>query len=229
MPGFIGETWNPVTGCDDNPISPGCDNCYARRMFTRKLWNYDFTPRLHADRLDQPSRWRKPRCIFVCSMGDLFCDDVLVSWKHQVMCEVYNNPQHRFIMLTKRPKDMDLMLMFYKEMPNLWLGVSVENNDYTHRIDTLCDIDCAGVKFVSHEPALGAIDWQDRWFEPGGIGWVIVGGETGPGYRAMPYGCFESAQTACQKHDVPLYLKSWGSGDVPIVLVDFQRFPVVTP
>ena len=206
---LTGETWNPVTGCDERGISPGCDHCYARAFAARKLWRYDFTPRLHPDRLNQPSRWKKPRVIFVCSMGDLFCDGVKREWVREVYSAIASAPHHRYIFLTKRP---DNAATWHMDRSNVWLGVSVENNDYAHRIDTLCNIDCAGVKFVSHEPALGPIDWQDRWFGPGGIGWVIVGGETGPGARAMSRGTFPAAHVACQENGVPLYLKGWGTG-----------------
>ena len=101
------ETWNPVTGC--TPVSPGCDHCYARRMATTRLRGRrgypaddPFRVALHPDRLAQPLRWRKPRRVFTCSMGDLFHEAVPDSTIDRVFAVMALAPQHQFQVLTKR-------------------------------------------------------------------------------------------------------------------------------
>lgn len=154
MPGYKPETWNPATGC--SPISEGCEHCYAKRMIGRNLHGYDFKPRMHPDRLDIPLHWRKPRFIFVCSMGDLFHEDVPFEFVDKVLAVAALCPQHIFVILTKRA---DRMYQYFqrfkygfilnKSCPgwvrnqylaaltidawqdtgrkNLWLGVTAEN------------------------------------------------------------------------------------------------------
>lgn len=171
-----GVTWNPVTGC--SPISPGCKHCWAKTMAETRLrgrCGYDqddpFKVTFHPDRLDQPLRWRKPRMVFISSMGDLFHDDVLYDWFEEIMgtIEITNaadkiNP-HIFIFLTKRPKRMaGFFNLFQKEhsvLPqNLWLGTSVEDQATAdERIDILRQIPTA-VRFISYEPALGLVDFR---------------------------------------------------------------------
>ena len=103
-------TWNPVTGC--TPISEGCANCYARRMAKRlqamgtRGYENGFAVTLHPDRLDQPLRWKKPRMIFVCSMGDLFHEDVPDGGIDEIFAIMALCPQHVFQVLTKRPERM---------------------------------------------------------------------------------------------------------------------------
>jgi len=188
------ETWNPITGC--TPISEGCQNCYAKKMTARKMWDYDFTPGLfHEKRLNQPMHWKKPRRIFVCSMGDLFHDDVDIRTIYDVLEVVESCPRHTFIVLTKRAgrmrdvalewsedsiaNDGDRWRTWESEMPNLWLGVSAENQKrFDERVPILMDIPAA-VRFVSVEPMLGPVDLHV------GLGpdWVIAGPETGTGAR----------------------------------------------
>lgn len=123
-------TWNPITGC--TPISEGCANCYAKRMAETRLagrMGYDkddpFKVTFHPDKLDQPSRWAKPRKIFVCSMGDLFHEDVPVEWIARVWAMMWRSAPwtwikddpvrtmqggHVFMVLTKRPRRMAELL-----------------------------------------------------------------------------------------------------------------------
>lgn len=171
-------TWNPITGC--TPISEGCENCYAKREAESRLRGqagYDkdnpFKVTFHSDRLDQPSRWAKPRKIFVCSMGDLFHEDVPLAWINDVFRTIQQAQQHTFIILTKRPdrmkKYMKLLLDVRgwpkEDIPfsNVWLGVTVENQQRANeRIPLLIDTPAA-VRFVSAEPMLGPIDLSN-WF-----------------------------------------------------------------
>jgi len=104
------ESWNPVTGC--TPISEGCKNCYAKRMTDRNLWGYDFTPRYHPERLNIPRKWKKPRRIFVCSMGDLFHEDITDVIIACIMTIIMMTPRHTYMILTKRPERMKEFFTF---------------------------------------------------------------------------------------------------------------------
>ena len=158
------ETWNPVTGCS-HAGSPACDNCYAKRMANRLRGRCGypeddpFKVTFHPDKLDQPRRWRKPRRVFVVSMGDLFHDDVHFADVDEIM-QVIAETFHTYMMLTKRPTRMIKYFEHYVAnevlLPdNLWLGVTVENNDQRWRIDELLKIRAAKY-FVSYEPGLGS-------------------------------------------------------------------------
>jgi len=220
------ETWNPITGC--SPISEGCAHCYAKRMAQRLLGRYGypaddpFRPgTVHPDKMDNPPKWRGGKMIFVCSMGDLFHEDVpnyktygrifdaaRMSGYGKFM--VKRQPDI-FMFLTKRPQKMLEVVEFYRQryggnMPdNCWLGVTVENDKERHRIDTLRSIPAA-VRFVSFEPLLSEIGNVRLQ----GIHWAIVGGETGPGARPMnPYKVL-SLRDQCQAAGVPFFFKSWG-------------------
>ncbi len=125
------KVWNPVTGC--TKISVGCANCYAERMSKRLAANptvkhreryEDFKVSLHPDRLDQPSSWRKPRRIFVCSMGDLFHEDVPFDFIEQVWWPMYFNPRHQYLVLTKRPERMAEFIASVANRPGCYFASS---------------------------------------------------------------------------------------------------------
>jgi protein gp37 len=199
------STWNPITGC--TAVSAGCQNCYAKVMAERfpavhadKLRQGVIFSQIqfHPDRLDQPLRWKKPRKVFVCSMGDLFHDDVETKWINEVFRVIQNSRQHTFMILTKRPERMKQWFHALHKVrrwplcdvafPNVWIGVTVENNDNRQRIVDMLDTPAAK-RFVSVEPMLGDIDLypptmrhQERHGSVG-IDWVICGAETGPHKR----------------------------------------------
>lgn len=158
------ETWNPVVGC--SKISEGCENCYAQTMLSRfkgsKGWPKDDKVTLFPDRLEQPFKWKKPKSIFVCSMSDLFHEDVPFDFVCKVFKNIKLNPKHTFLILTKRP---DRMLRFLSEQyfdiqspNNLHIGVSIENQQTAdERIPLL--LQCPAAKrFVSAEPLLEKVD-----------------------------------------------------------------------
>lgn len=225
--GWTEITWNPATGC--TPVSAGCQHCYAKRMAKRLHGRYGypedepFRPTLHLDRLHEPLPWRKPRMIFVCSMGDLFHEEVPSSFIAQVWDMMLACQHHTFQILTKRGKRMrDIMRRWdVPPLPNAWLGVTVEDADNLKRLDYLMRTPAA-VRFVSIEPMLGAVDVSPylRRFvpAPGGRGdlecnaldWVIVGGETGPGARPMHLGWARGIRDQCAAAGVPFFFKQWG-------------------
>lgn len=197
------RVWNPVTGCD--PVSKGCDNCYARVMAQRfPIWN-DFKVTLHPQRLKEPLGWKKSQKIFICSMADLFHEGVPFFFVDEVMSVIRFCPQHTFQILTKRPERM-CEYFSGKFLPsNLWLGVTAENQQRAdERIPLLFDIPAA-VRFVSVEPMLGPVDLKN--YE---LNWVICGGETGAGSRTMEPEWVLSLQKQCKTYHIPFFFKSWG-------------------
>ena len=225
------ETWNPVTGC--TKVSPGCDHCYAETMTRRFPDRGPFEQvQLHHDRVCQPMSWRKPRMIFTCSMGDLFHSDVPWTFIIAVFCTMAQTPWHTYQILTKRPGRMAHFAEHiwgetgYPWPPNVWAGTSVEqewdgNRRLTARLDLLAKVP-ARVRFVSYEPALGAVDFtrylvnphDDDWIDGQGYGailqWLIAGGESGPGDRPAHPDWFRTARDQCQAAGVPFFFKQWG-------------------
>lgn len=203
-------TWNPITGC--TKISPGCSHCYAERIAYRfaGMHGYPNRPhhfdvRLRPERLEQPLRWNKSRIVFVNSMSDLFHEDVPLEFIQQVLTIMRTASKHTFQVLTKRSARL-LELNTQIDWPtNVWMGVSVENEDYLFRIDHLKQTD-ARAKFLSFEPLLGPINDLDLQ----GVHWVIVGGESGPKARPMKKEWVVAIKRQCTKASVPFFFKQWG-------------------
>ena len=175
------------------------------RMMGAKRYRNGFRVTLHEDVVEAPLRWKKPQMIFVNSMGDLFLKDVPLSFIKKVFNVMHAAHWHTYQVLTKRA---DRLLELSRELPrieNVWMGVTVENNDYVHRIDCLRKTD-AHIKFLSIEPLLGPIPNLDLE----GIDWVIVGGESGPGARPMDSSWVLDIRDQCQDAGVPFFFKQWG-------------------
>ena len=203
------STWNPITGC--NKISPGCKFCYAERMAKRlKAMGSDnykngFKLALHEHVLELPLKWKKPQTIFVNSMSDLFHKNIPNHFVLKVF-EVMNKAWwHRFQILTKRSDILLKLNPILNWTENIWMGVSVENQDYTYRIDDLRKTD-AKTKFLSVEPLIGPINK----IELDEIHWVIVGGESGPKARPMEEDWVLKIRDECLKQHVPFFFKQWG-------------------
>lgn len=203
------KSWNPVTGC--TAVSEGCDNCYAKVMSKRfPNWN-DFKVTLYPERLDEPFGWIKAQKIFICSMADLFHEDVPFKFINKVFGVMHACENHTFQILTKRPERMREYIIGHsrlhkKPLKNLWLGVTAENQQRAdERIPLLFDIPAA-VRFVSVEPMLGPVDLQDY----NELDWVICGGETGAGSRTMEPEWVLSLQKQCKTYHIPFFFKSWG-------------------
>lgn len=206
------STWNPVTGCTQ--ISPGCANCYAKTFAERfrgvpgHPYEMGFDLTLRQARIRQPLEWKKSKLIFVNSMSDLFHEEVPDDFIKEVFDTMNDASWHRFQLLTKRPERLVAMQDQLSFPENLWVGVSVENQRWTSRIDELRKIK-AHVRFLSCEPLLGpleAIDLQN-------IHWVIVGGESGHGARRMNPEWPRAIRDQCLDQDVPFFFKQWGAFD----------------
>jgi protein gp37 len=202
-------TWNPVRGC--TKISPGCKHCYAERFAERfrgvkgHPFEQGFDLRLVPAKLEEPFRWKKPQRIFVNSMSDLFHEEIPFEYVQQVFGVMNRANWHQYQILTKRAERIEELSPKLQWAPHIWMGVSVENNDYLWRIDHLRRTQ-AHVKFLSIEPLLGPLGKIDLR----GIDWVIVGGESGPGARTMETEWVKDIRDQCFKTGVAFFFKQWG-------------------
>lgn len=202
-------SWNPTTGC--TKVSAGCRNCYAERwanmQYKRGIKQYrkGFELTLATERLNDPLKWKKPQLVFVNSMSDLFHEEVPDCYIKDVFKIMNQSSIHTFQILTKRIeriKSMNSNLCWSK---NIWLGVSVESCDFSHRIDHLKN-SSAQVKFISFEPLLGDIKYES--YE--GINWVLVGGESGGKARQPKKEWVLSIKEKCDQLNIPFFFKQWG-------------------
>lgn len=212
-------TWNPVRGC--SRISPGCEHCYAERLahrfsgeggpyeglttVGRKGPRWSGRVRLVEDAVDEPMRWRRPRVVFVNSMSDVFHERIPLGFVRRVFGTMERAEQHTFQVLTKRA---DRLVELAPKLPwpdNVWMGVSVESEDYLWRVDRLREVP-ATVRFLSLEPLLGPLPSLDLR----GVHWVIVGGESGPRARPMKPQWVRDIRACCEHAGVPFFFKQWG-------------------
>lgn len=247
-------TWNPIRGC--SRVSEGCRNCYAETVAGRfsgpglpyeeliakgGQWNGNIT--LVPKMLDQPLRWRRPRRIFVNSMSDLFHENVPFHFIDEVFYKMRAAHWHTFQVLTKRPQRMiewadssynrhtDILGGWdgKNPLPNVWLGVSVEDQKTAdERIPLLLQTPAA-VRWISAEPLLGPIDLWAAGMKLNGkldrqsgerrfIDWVVVGGESGKNARPMHPDWARSLRDQCKTAGVPFLFKQWGEwleGEMP--------------
>ena len=204
------KTWNPITGC--SKISQGCAHCYAEVMSRRlqamgqvKYIN-GFNLTLHEECLDEPLEWKQPHTIFVCSMSDLFHQDVPFNFIDKVMDTIRRTPQHRYQLLTKRAERMKEYFKDRSVPNNAWLGVTVEAVSSKVRIDCLRDLN-APIRFLSCEPLiedLGVLDLTN-------IDWVIVGGESGPQARPMKEEWVLNIMRQSDEQGAAFFFKQWGT------------------
>lgn len=264
-------TWNPVTGC--TKVSPGCDHCYAETFAERwrgtpgHHFENGFDLTLRPERLGQPLRWKRPRRIFVNSMSDLFHADVPDEFIARVFAVMAVAPQHTFQLLTKRHGRMrsllnsadfvesfqdavDVLVGDERDfippwpLPNVWLGVSVEDQKRADlRIPALLETPAA-VRWISAEPLLGPVDlspwlrpvkWPTCWDEhdPGAEcprciqpEWVVVGGESGPGARPMHPAWARDLRDQCTDAGVAFLFKQFGGWAPRGRLRDGEPLPV---
>jgi len=218
-------TWNPTTGC--TKVSAGCDHCYAAVLANGRLSDIylarkpakdnaanrrdPFAIRLWPERLDYPVRWRDPRRIFVNSMSDLFHADIPEAFQRQVFAVMLKADHHIYQVLTKRPARAERFVRRNADLfeggivpPHVWIGTSVERQDVAHRVDQLRSVP-AEVRFLSCEPLLGPLD-----LDLSSIDWVIVGGESGVGYRPMDLDWARRIRDGCVAECVPFFFKQVG-------------------
>ena len=203
------STWNPVTGCDK--ISPGCGHCYAETFAERfrgvkgHPFEQGFDLRIWEERLELPLSWKKPKTIFVNSMSDLFHKEIPVEFILKVFDTMCRADWHRYQILTKRSERLLELDSLIPWKQHIWMGVSVENQKYTYRIDQLRKTR-ARVKFLSLEPLLGPLTNLNLK----GIDWVIVGGESGHRARPMDPDWVLDIRDQCVSAHVPFFFKQWG-------------------
>ncbi len=240
-------TWNPSTGC--TKVSQGCKNCYAKhqawpRLAAMKTGVYagrEFEDvQFHVERLDQPLRWTKPRMIFVNSMSDLFHEDLPDEFIDKVFAIMAQSGKHTFQVLTKRPRRMRDYMRRAESLHlaglgptgqwpphNVWLGVSVEDQETAdERIPLLLETPAA-VRWLSCEPLLDEVNLEcflgdlpedeDGAPYPGPLHWVVVGGESGPKARKMHISWALDIRTYCRNTNTPFFMKqgsqaNWGKG-----------------
>jgi len=241
-------TWNPVTGCDR--VSPGCAHCYALTLAARlkamgnPRYQQDGDPKtsgpgfgltLHADKLDEPLGWRRPRMVFVNSMSDLFHPEIPEWYVRAVWSTMARADWHIFQVLTKRPERMPRLFtqlgLQDPPLPNVWVGTSIENRRFVHRADHLRRTPAA-VRFISAEPLLGPLlpkiagseEHPVAWWPDGRdtpcvpydgldlheIDWLIAGGESGPCHRRVDREWVRDLRDACEILDVAFFFKQWG-------------------
>ena len=237
------ETWNPVKGC--TKISAGCAACYAERMARRlqgkgiRGYEDGFSPKFMSWQITKPFSWKRPRMVFVASMGDLFHDEITDQQRDDIFGTMALLERHTFQVLTKRPEKMREYLdglrrrrivkfseptLFHFEhigqrsrrvemsfpLSNVWFGVTTETPTFAERrIPILLDIP-AKIRFVSVEPMLARVSLE-RWLtgDPS-LDWVIVGGLTGVRGYELPQYWVRRIRDECLRAGVPFFFKRWG-------------------
>jgi len=213
------SSWNPWVGC--TKVSLACENCYMFR--DQKRFGKDPTEirRTKNKTFLAPAGWNPGR-VFVCSWSDYFHQDVPESWRKDAMDVMWENPQHTYLILTKRPENISEMFEYewFEDFPNIWLGVTAENQEMANkRIPLLLDVP-AKVKFISAEPLLGKINlwgnetglvgsetWDGKTTFIEGLDWVIAGGESGHNCREMKYEWAEFLKNQSLNAGVPFFMK----------------------
>jgi protein gp37 len=212
-------TWNPTVGC--TVLSPGCTNCYAMKVAGRlarigttakayegtvkmskagPVWTGKVNLLRH--KLDEPRSWRKPRMVFVNSMSDIFHEDVPAEFIGAVFKVMMETPQHTYQVLTKRPERLAELAYQLWHGENIWLGVSVEDQDHLWRYDVMSGGCQYPVRFISYEPALGPVKLYGHRPD-----WVIFGGESGSKRRPVELDWARSMRDECRKAGIPFFMK----------------------
>ena len=232
------STWNPSTGC--SKISPGCKNCYAEKMSKRlnlmgvKKYRNNFKFTEHYQDLKLPLTWKKPKKVFVNSMSDLFHENSRMEFIGSCFDVMLKANQHVYQILTKRPDTMADFSKFFENYfgdiipPHLWMGTSVENEDFKWRIDALREVKCH-TRFLSVEPLLGPMGKLNLSH----IDWVIIGGESGAKFRPVKGEWIMDIIKQCKKQKVAVFFKQWGgfrpkSGGRTINGKTYDQYPVTS-
>lgn len=218
---WASHVWNPTTGCDR--ISAGCDHCYAlttaKRLKGMGAAKYQadgdartsgpgFALTLHPDTLTDPFTWAKPRTVFVNSMSDLFHARVPLQFVQRVSEVIQATPQHTYQVLTKRAARLPKIAGKLPWPPNLWMGVSVENQEEADRRVPALLATPARVRFLSCEPLLGPVQ-ASAWLPD--LHWLITGGESGPGARPLDPAWVRDLIDQCRAAATAVFVKQLGT------------------
>lgn len=224
------DTWNPWHGC--HKVSSGCRFCYMYR----DKGKYGQTPKIVSKsktKFYEPLKWKDDRLIFTCSWSDWFIDEA-DEWRPEAWEVIRQTPRHTYQILTKRPERIKGNLPdFYDEIADrVWMGVSIESQDYVGRIDYLLDLPC--IKFVSFEPLLEEINWTENMND---LNWIIIGGESGNDngdhlYRPMKIEWMEKLVDDARHHNIPIFIKQMGTYQAKLMGLkdrhgrDINEFPL---
>lgn len=225
---YATKRWNPTTGC--SPVSAGCAHCWARRFAQRHRGRFGyqaadpFRPTCHPDRLEEPLHWRSPQTVAVSFMGDLFHEAIDAYFIGRVLGTALVAPHHRFLVLTKRPERLrDLARGLPLNAPNLWLGVSVEDQQTADERIPILIATPAVYRWVSIEPQIGRVSLDPAWLM--GLDWVVQGCESGPRRRPFDIAWARNIRAECAAARVPYYLKQLPYTVAPNVWDDDQYLP----
>ncbi|MBD3156038.1 MAG: DUF5131 family protein [Candidatus Aenigmarchaeota archaeon] len=206
---WTNASWNPVRGC--TKISEGCKNCYAQTFAERfrgvpgHPYEQGFDLRLVPKNIDKPLNWKKPNKIFVCSMSDLFHEEVPIEYIIKVFETMNKASWHTFQILTKRTERLLNIHSKLNWTSNIWIGTTIELEKYSYRSNIIAKIP-ATVRFLSLEPLLGPINNLPL----NKIDWIIVGGESGPKARPMELDWALKIKKICKENQIPFFLKQLG-------------------
>lgn len=233
------HTFNPWWGCVR--VSPACQHCYAETFAKRTgnaVWGVDAPRRFFgAKHWQEPYRWDAAakrdgvrRKVFCASMADVFEDRPdLVEARAELFVVISETQNLDWLLLTKRPENIARLMPPYFRgavWPNVWLGTTVENQEYADiRLPHLIDVP-AVVHFVSYEPALGPVRFEDWPLE-----WIIAGGESGPGFRSPNPDWFRAVRDGCERDGTAFFFKQWGglrpkTGGASLDGIEYKQFPV---
>ncbi len=230
---WASSSWNPWMGC--HKVSAGCKNCYMYRE-QNQYGNDPNTVRRSKTTFDAPLKWITPERIFTCSWSDFFIEEA-DEWRSEAWDIIQRTPQHTYLILTKRPERIRRCLPDDWFPRNVWWGVSIEDWSQISRwdiMDTELHYQNPPVLFISAEPLLGPLNLQD-YFSEIDLGdedhqwwtrspdWIIVGGESGPGFRPMDLEWATSVVDQCQESGVPVFVKQLGGW--PDKRHDITKFP----
>jgi protein gp37 len=217
-------TWNPWYGC--HKVSPACDHCYAERWAKRSGRDFSVVTRSKTT-FNDPLKWKDPERIFVCSLSDFFHPDA-DQWRDDAFDVMREADWHTYMLLTKRPERP--VTGWWVWPKSWWIGVTTENQEQADtRIPVLLKSTAPAVRFVSCEPLLGPIDLSGHLLMEPPVDWVIVGGESGPGFRKMEHQWVVDLQRQCARAAVPFFFKQWSairpSSDATLFGMEYKEIP----
>lgn len=188
-------------GC--HKVSAGCKNCYMFRE-QKQYGNDPNVVRRSKTTFNNPLKWTEGRKIFTCSWSDWFIEEA-DPWRDEAWAIIKATPQHTYQILTKRIEEAKYCLPddWGNGYPNVWLGVTIENEETRWRAETLCELPAA-LRWISWEPALGYVEFATYAKL---IKWVIAGAESGPGARTMHTDWVRQVRDDCQKSGIAFFLK----------------------